>query len=230
MVRKRVSRSRKRQLEQPDEFITFSRRLIEFATEHKVQILWALSVLGVLIIAIAGIRYFSNKAENKAFALLGQSMLKYETAIKNKASEEAYLEAKKDFQMILEKYSGKEGGKLARVIYANICYQAGDFDEAILLYNKALQDFENNQFFKNLILSSLGYSFEGKKDYKNAAKYFEMIATGPDSIMKDEAFFNLGELYATMGNKDKSIDSFKKIISNYSDSMYIEIVKEKLAG
>jgi len=230
MAKKRVSRSRKRQLEQPDEFITFSRRLIEFITEHRAQLSYALSVIVVLIIAIGGIRYFSNKAENKAFALLGQSMAKYETAIKDKAPGEALLEVKKDFQMILEKYSGKEGGKLARVLYANICYQAGDFDEAILLYNKALQDFENNQFFKNLILNSLGYSFEGKKDYKSAAKYFEMIATGPDSIMKDEAFFNLGELYAAMGNNEKSIDSFKKIISDYIDSMYIEIAKEKLAG
>lgn len=230
MVKKRVSRSRKRQLTQPDEFLTFSGRLLEFATKHKAKILWSLSALGVLIIAVAGLRYFLNKAENKAFALLGESVVKYETAIKkNKTPEEAYQEVKKDFRMVLDKYSGQEGGKLARVIYANICYRAGDFDGAILLYNKALHDFEDNPFFKSLILSSLGYSFEGKKDYQNAVKYFEMVGNGSDSIMKDEAFFNLGELYAAMGNSDKSLDSYRKIISDYADSLYIEIVKEKLA-
>ncbi len=230
MVKKRVSRSRKRQLEQPDEFITLSRRSIEFAAKYRTHLLYGLSVIVLFIIAIAGIRYFSNKAEDKASALLEESIAKYETAIKDKAPGEAYLEVRKDFQTILEKYSGKNGEKLARIIYANICYEAGDFDKAISLYHKALPEFENNQFFKNIILSSLGHALEGKKDYKNAAKYFEMIATGPDSIMKDEAFFNLGELYAIMGNNDKSLDSFKKIISDYSDSIYIEIVKEKLAG
>ena len=48
-----------------------------------------------------------------------------------------------------------------------------------------------------------------------------------DSI-KDEALFNLGELYAAIGDKDKSIDAFNKILSDYPGSMYTEIVKEKV--
>ena len=229
-IKKRVSRSRKRQLEQPDEFITFSQRLIEFVAKHRTQLSYALGVLAVLIIAIVGVLYFSNKAESRAFALLDQGMAKYKTAIQNKTPGEAYLEVKQDFQTILEKYSGKDAEKFARVFCADICYKADDFDKAIEMYNKALQDFENNPFFKNIILRGLGHSFIEKKDYTNAAKYFEMLAAGPDAIMKDEALFNLGELYATLGNKDKSRDSFKKILSDYSDSMYVEIVKEKLVN
>jgi len=52
-------------------------------------------------------------------------------------------------------------------------------------------------------LNGIAYSCEGKKDYNSAAKYFEIIISGPDDEIKDEALFNLGRLYALIGNKDK---------------------------
>jgi hypothetical protein len=45
--------------------------------------------------------------------------------------------------------------------------------------------------------------------------------------MKDEAFFNLGRIYELMGENEKSTAAFKKIISDYTDSIYIELAKEK---
>ncbi len=227
MAKKRIKR--KQLLNEPDRFITFSSRLLQFAVKYKIQISCAAGVVLAFIIVISGMRYFSNKAEDRAFAMLEECISKYETIMKENAPDKAYVGVEKDFHLILEKYSRTDGGKLARVIYANICYNAGDSDRAIALYNKALYDFDDNQSFKALILSSLGYSYEEKKDYRKAADYFEMIASGPDSIMKDEAFFNLGRLYAAMGENDKSRDAFKKIISDYTDSIYIELVKE-IAG
>jgi TolA-binding protein len=96
------------------------------------------------------------------------------------------------------------------------------------LYNKALSDFENNPFVKNLILRDIAYSQEGKKDYKTAAKYLEMIISGPDDANKDETLFNLGRLYAAMGDKNKSSEAFNKIISDHKDSSYLELAKEKM--
>ncbi|QTA88605.1 tetratricopeptide repeat protein [Desulfonema magnum] len=226
MAKKKVSR--KALLKEPDEFLSFSRRLFLFVMEHQVQISIGLGIFFAVILAISGIRYFSDRAETNASALVAKAVEKYETAMKDKTAAEAYAEVQTDFQKILKAYSGKESGKLARVIYAGVCYNGGAFDKAIQLYNEAIQDFDANPSFKNLILSSLGYAYEGKKDFKNAVKYFEQITKAPELIMKDEAFFNLGRLYAEMGNTDKSMDAFKKIIADYGDSIYIELVKETL--
>ena len=147
-----------------------------------------------------------------------------------KGPDTAYRNVKKDFQLILEKYSGKDTGKLARIIFANICYNGGDYDQAIRLYHTSLEEFNENIFIKNQILSNLGHTYEKKKDSKSAAKYFEMIVSGPDIVMKDEALFHLGKLYAEMGKTDLSINAFKKILSDYTDSIYIEMIREKVAG
>lgn len=222
--------TRKELLKKPDEFLTFSAKMLNFAIEHKAQLSIAVGGLFALIIIISGIRYYSVRAEENALVLLGKTMSKYEDLLKDNKPHEAYPEVKEDFQQILDKYSGKDGGKLARIIYANICYKGGDSDKAIKLYNRALRDFGSNLSLKNSILSGLGYAHESKKDYKTAAEYFEMVASGPDSIMKDEAFFNLGRIYAEMSDKEKSTEAFKKIVSDYENSMYIDIAKEKISG
>ena len=72
--------------------------------------------------------------------------------------------------------------------------------------------------------------YQAKKDYQAAANHFEKIVSEPDVPMKDEALFNLGEIYEKLGNTEKSQAAFKKILSDYTDSIYIEVVKERIAG
>jgi tetratricopeptide (TPR) repeat protein len=230
MAKKRVSRSRKRDLNEPDEFISFWAKVFGWISEYKLVFSSALGGMVVVIIIIMGMAYFIKKSEDKAFALLHQEIVNYQTRLETSTPETACLDVKEDFQFILDKYSNRAGGKLARFIYANICYDAKDYDKAIELYNKALINFNDEPFIKDLILNGLGYAYLSKKDFKTAAKYFEIIASDPDYKIKDEAFFNLGELYAAMGDQDKSISAFKKIISDHSGSMYIELVKERVTG
>ena len=225
-----MSRSRKRDLEQPDRFTNFTHNLLQFATKHKVYLSTALVLIITFSIAIAGWLYFANRAEDKALALLAKSQNKYQTIIKNSSPDQAYLDVANYFKLIMQKYSGKMGGKLAQFIFANICYQAGYYDQAIELYNQSLSDFGDNPFINNLILGSLGYSHEAKKEYKPAAKYFEMLVSNPDYSMKDESLFNLAQIYAGMGNFEQRLNALKTIISDYKDSMYLEIAKESIPG
>jgi len=230
MAKKRVSRSRKRDLNEPDEFISFWTKVFGWISEYKLLFSSALGVMVAIIIVIIGMVYFIKKSEDKAFALLQQGITNYQTELKNNTPEKAFLDAGKDLQRVMDKYSNRAGGKLAGFIYANICYAAKDYDKAIELYNKSLINFNDELFIKDLILNGLGYAYKAKKDFKTAAGYFEIIASAPDYTIKDEALFNLGELYAAMGDRDKSITAFKEILSDHSGSMYIEIVKERVTG
>ncbi|MBU0988061.1 MAG: tetratricopeptide repeat protein [Proteobacteria bacterium] len=230
MALKRTSRSRKRELEQPDQFETYSHKFMQFILKHKVQVSTALGIIVGLCVIAVGMRYFAFQAENKAFYQLGQALNKYQTLIEQNRPEKAYLDVEKDFQMIVQKYSKNNGGKLARFVYANICYQAGNYDRAIAFYNQSLKDFIDHPFLKNLAVSNLAYSHEAKKEYDTAAKFFEMIVSTPDSGLKDEALFNLGGIYAVTGDNEKRNNALKKIISDHTDSIYFEIAKERVAG
>jgi tetratricopeptide (TPR) repeat protein len=228
MAAKKVTR--KQLLKEPDEFITFSARLFQFAIKYKMQLLAGVGMLCAVLVLLSGLVYFSKKSEEKAFSLMQQGITKYKTLSQTIGPAKAYQEVNADFEFILKKYSSKDGGKLARVSYADICYKAGEYDKAISLYLESLENLGDHQPVKYLVLSGLGYSYAAKKEYREAATYFEKIALGPESIMKDESLFNLGRIYHALGNPEKSKESYGKIVSDHPDSIYIELAKDRLAG
>jgi tetratricopeptide (TPR) repeat protein len=226
---KKTKVTRKKLLKEPDEFITTTGRLIRWAQQYQTQLSYAVAAFFILLVAIAGFRYFANQAENNAFQLLSQAMLKYES-MNAKGPEKAFQEVKEDFEHILNKYKHKEGGKMARVVYAKINYEAGNPDQAILFYEQALNDLGKEKTFRNFILSSLGYAYEKKNNYEKAISYFEEISENDDPVIKDVALFNQGRLYEALGDVSKSNDAFNRLVSDYTDSIYFEIAKEKVAG
>jgi len=227
MAKKR--KTRKQLLKAPDEFISFSSKVLEFAIKNKIKIFYALGVIVLFVIIGSGFRYLSNKAEDKAFTLLEQAVNQYAFAAKADGIEKAYQNVGQDFNFIIKKYSKSDGGKLANIIYANICYKAGDYQKAIDLYNKSLKDFNKHAAIKTLILSGIAYNYEAKNDYKTAADYFEMIIAQSGNIMQDEALFHLGRIYELMGETEKSTAAFKKIVSDHTGSIYIELARERVS-
>jgi len=222
--------SRKKLLKEPDEFMTFTGNLFQFAKKHRVKLIWSCGGIVSFILIFLGMQFFSTRAEKKAATLLEQNMSRYETILKESDLSKAYRDLGKDFEQILKRYSKTGAGKIATVIYANMCFKADEVDKSITLYGKALQYFGDTPSLKNIILSGLAHSYQKKKDYEHAIEYFKMIASGPDFTMKGEALFNLGQIYGAKGDMDRKREVFQQIISDHSDSIYIEMVKEGMSG
>jgi tetratricopeptide (TPR) repeat protein len=220
--------SRKKLLKEPDEFLTFSARLFQYALEHKYQLLAALGGIVAVVLIVTGIKYYSLQKSKEAFALLEKSRAKYVKLLDEKDPQTAYEEVKSDFEHILDEYGNKAGGKLARVLFADICHRAENLDQAIFLYEKALADFQD-PFIRNSIYTGLAYAYEKKQAYKKATEYFEKIAASADPVLKGEALFNIGRLYAVLGDHEKSQTAYQQLVAEQPDSIYIDLAKE-LAG
>lgn len=226
MAKKRITR--KQLLKEPDEFITFTGRAIQFAVQYKTQLLSVSAAAFFLILLITGYRYFSIRTENRANDLLQKSIAAYQSEIAVKSAYDAYLAAEGDFQRIIQKYASTASGKIARLVFANICYQGGNAERALSLYQQALDDFDNEPSIRALIITSLGYCSEEMQDYPAAADHFKKIAESSGAFLKAEAMFQLGRIYEKMGEIEKSNNIFKTIISDFPTSMYVELLREKV--
>ena len=229
MAKKR-KKTRKELLKEPDEFMTLTGKLIGFAVDHKTPLTYGLGIILALVIIFSGVRFFSIRAEDKASAMLDQSMIEYNSLKAQKKPGEVYSAVSGSFQNILQKYDGKDSGKLARLIFANICYEAGKYEQAINLYNTSLKDFETHPMIHSQILSSLGYAYEQQKEYSTAVSYFEKISSAPGQILRDDALYHLGRLYNKLGQPEKSKEVYQKILSDHPDFIYIDMVKENISG
>jgi tetratricopeptide (TPR) repeat protein len=229
MAKKR-KKTRKELLREPDEFMTISGKLIGFALDHKNQLTYALGIIVVLALIISGVRFFSIRSENNALALLEKSLTKYNSLKAEKKPDEVYGDVSADFQLILDRYKGKESAKIARLTYANICYDAGKYKQAIELYKTALTEFAEYPMIHFQILSNIGYAFEQEADYTTAVSYFEKISSAPEPILREEALYHLGRLYDKLGENEKSREAYNKILTDHQDFMYIDLVKERMSG
>lgn len=223
-------KTRKELLKEPDEFITLSGRMIQFALKHKTQLTYALGSIVAAAIVFSAVRFISVRAETKASVLLAQSLAKYEAIKDDTNPGEVYAKISEDFETISKKYGGKENGKLARLVYANICFDAAKYDQAIDLYSMLLNDFATHPMIHNQILNNLGYCHEQLSDFAKAVEYFERTSNSPNSMLRDEALYHLGWLYNKLGQSEKSKQAFNKIISDHPDFIYIDLVKEQMSG
>jgi len=222
--------TRKQLLKEPDEFLSLSARLIGYGVKNQRRIIWAGIGILVLVVAIAGFRYHANRSEARSFTLLSQTMMKFAGLAKEKEPATAFLEVEDDFRSLIEKYGSTAGGKIARVMYADLSAQGGYPDTAIPLYKRALQDFEDQPPVRYSILLSLSYALEAKKEYAAAADYLETVAAAKGAVGADEATYNLGRLYELMGETEKSRRMYEKVLSDYPDFVYVDLVRAKLSA
>ncbi|MFZ0240616.1 MAG: tetratricopeptide repeat protein [Desulfobacterales bacterium] len=225
-IKKKVSR--KKLLKEPDEFLTHSARLFQFVVTHKYQMLAALGGVILLVLSFSAWNYHLRQKTNASLSQLQKSWNRYDTLRnqKDKGPLPAYQEVQADFERLIADSGDTPGGKMARVIYADICYDAGETDKAIALYQGALEDFPQ-PFYRNQILNGLGYAYEVKHEPQKALEYFDKIATGDDPVLKAGALFNMGRLYAVEGQEEKSRQAYRKIVADSPQSLYAELARER---
>ena len=225
MTKKRVTR--KQLLKEPDEFITFSNRMIKFGVAYKQQLMIGVGVFCAAVLIFVGMQYVFGRSQAKAFSLLENAIAGYDRALAQNGPEKALDVVAADFDLILKKYGSNAGGRLARVTFAQYYYAAGQPDRAITLYETALADFNEDPVYRAMIVGGLGYAYTLKGDLQKAISNFEQVVSGSAAGLKGDALFNLGLLYAQTGQKDKSIESFKRISEEYPASFYAEMAGGK---
>lgn len=225
-----VSLSRKKELEQPDEVTENLRRLFDFILKYKVRIGIGIGALFVLIVGIVVIRYFSELSEKHASYLLDQSMEKYSQMQTEKKPAEICDLIQDDLLTIINDYPGTVAGNFAMLQLANVYYSADRYDDAVAYYTRALEALAGQPLFLNLIQMGLGLSFEAKGENDKAVAYFEKIIADPNSLMIDQALFNAGRVYGKLGKNEKRREAYEKIVSDYRDSLYVEIAGEYVSG
>jgi len=220
--------TRKQLLKEPDQFITFSGKLIAFGQTHLKSILiGAGSILAlILIITVAG--QISNRNENKASERVEKALAKYSAALQDTDAKTAYDRVKADFDDIFDAYGSKNTVKIARIAYGDICYNAGDVDAAIASYQQALDDFAQAPALKSIVVSGLGHAYMLKEELPEAIRYFEMLSQDAEKTMKSGALFNLAWLYEATGEAEKSKARYEQLLAEFPNAMYVDLVKERI--
>lgn len=230
MARKRVSRARKRDLEQPDEFLTLTSRLLEKIRTYWKPISAGCLVLLAALIGVLAYGYFDERAEQQAFVLLNQAMSRYETERGTRNASESLEAARADFEALFAKYGNRRGGAAGHLIFAQLNYQAGHPEEAAAQYEAALNLFPEGSYAASAALSGLAYAQAAAGQNEKAIAAFSAIVDGQDPILKADALYQLSLLYRKSG-QDGEYEKVRRILlDDYPDYTYAEMLPKAAGG
>jgi tetratricopeptide (TPR) repeat protein len=193
-----------------------------YAVSRKKPIIAAASVFFALLVGIAGLRYYQYRAENRAFSLLQQAAAA--ATADGKSGRQAASGA---FERLFESYPDKAASHIGKVIYAGICYRAGEAEKAADLYSSALPYFDGDPALQSLIQSGLGFAREAKGDLSKAAATFRRISEMPEAVFKDNALFQLARISEKLGSPADGASLYGRITEDYPSSMFGQIAREK---
>ncbi len=221
----KISNARKKELEQPDPFIESLYRGMALARDHQKQLLLAGGILVAVILIVSGTLYSIRSSDDKAVSLLAQALETYGTL----EPEEGYDAVQESLTRLISEYPNTGAGKMGQVRFAQICYDAGRYDQALTLYEGILEEFSNDPVMTNLIQVALGHTCQMLEKDDRAVSLFKAVAQGKTDFLKDEALFNLGLLAEKTGEGDKGLSYFNQIVSDHAQSIYSSIAQSRVA-
>jgi predicted negative regulator of RcsB-dependent stress response len=223
--------SRKELVKEPDEFITFTGQAIRWARENARLLTYGACLFFGVIVLVSAYRLYSAHVQDAGGALLSQTRSAYQTALQaDKDPAKALAAVKPQFERLVSEYGRWPAGRLGRVLYAHATQAGHAPDEAITLYRQALDDFKADPALSNSILSGLAAAYMEKGDSAAAITHLEQVVAGSAKTLKDTALFQLAALYKAAGQTEKSQQAYKQLSTDYPDSIYANIAKEKITG
>jgi len=205
-----------------DKFATFVGKEMQLASANRKTILAAVIVVGVVLIALAGIMLYINSRDDKASLALGNGMRTYTAPLRAPEAPvspdvKSFTSAKdraqaavKEFNQVATEYSGTRNGKFARYMAGVSAVEAGDM-------KLAEQNLSEASSFRDRDLSALA-KFALASIYRDSQRdsdairlYQELIEINSVAVPKSTAQFELAALYEAKQQPGEAAKVYEQI-------------------
>jgi predicted negative regulator of RcsB-dependent stress response len=218
----------KKELEGPDVFQSGIERITDYIAENKTRFRVIITAAVLAIIVALGIYFYWSNYQVSALELYAKAQ---DNLTKNAEKPEAAKDSIPIFKELIDKYPQSWSAKIALYQLGNIYYTQGDFDNAITSYKSYISSTTaDNSGIRFLALTSLGYCYENKKDFKSALDYFEQAQKSNNTGFESIGYRNIARTYEQMNDKKKALENYQSALQKTTDPAMSLFIKHKIAS
>ena len=217
----KTTKVRRKDLIQPDQFISTTDILIAYCSKHKIKLLSI--VISLIILLFSGLWIKNN--QNKKNLAMESLYLKVEQA---KSAKESNSKDKiKQIGIILDGFSEGPQKQRALLALADEYYNEASYDKAIDFYQNVLNESISSL---NHQLANLGiaYSLEGKKDHKNAINAYKKTIKYSNKYPLFDVYVALARSYELNNEKNEALLTLREMQNKFSSHSKIDVIKSKI--
>ena len=212
-TRKRFFR---KDLKQPDEFLSTTDRILAFFKENQGV---GVSVL-IGFLMIGGITAFFFK-KRQVQAMRMESVLHEMNQVLNRGEgTEVLVKYIDDFIDGVHK-------KRAKIILADAYFMEKKFNDAIKLYQEVIQKTQTGDLLFDLARLGLGYSYEQNKDSSKAIETYKALIDGKGTLPVFNIYFSLARVYEQKKDYKNAILIMREMQNQFQDHEYFSQILEK---
>lgn len=218
---KKISR---KELKQPDEFVTFWGRTIEFVQLHRRAFLTGISAAAMVALLIwAGSAHFKRQQE-KASDRVTQAQNLLASPLGMQPGEggqeaggndpEATNEAVEILEEVTQNYGRTKACRLARILLGRLYYEKQDYDKAIAAYETFLKSKNRKAELTAMAWEGLGYSYEAKGDFAEALGCYEKLSQTELTHVQGWAQMGRARCYEKLGELEKALGAYRELLAD----------------
>jgi len=225
---KKKKPTRKELLKKEDEFLTLSRRAINFFTLH----LKFFKIAGLVLVLIAA-TYIAGHFYIRSVNRKGQNAynLAYYTLTKeNRVTLDAKTleKSEKLFQKVRDEFGMSKAARLALPQLALMAFTRKKYGDAADLYREFLDTVKGEPAYDSLTRLALAGCHEAGGKLKTAIEVLDPVLSRPESRFRELAMLRMARLYrlAHMPSKEQAVN--RKFVREYPASPFLPVVKARL--
>ncbi len=215
----------RKQLKQPDEFISGTQKAFLYISHHARKIATAGIIVFIVLLAVFLYQKWDKSKEEGAYRKFSFALQVYQ----NDAPKSEYKNALAKFDEVIAESPGTFWGKLALLYKGNVLLQMGSFEEAIGAYNAFLQKAGKEKTYRLFALEGLGYAYEGKKDYQKALAAYQKIIDLGGNFELGNAYLGEGRCYEKLGKNREALENYKSFLKVSQKSQMTNAVLRKIS-
>lgn len=211
---------RRKDLRQPDEFVTFSRQAITYVEQNRGLVFTLVGAIALVLVAVVAYRALSASREEAAATAYHSAHQLF--------ADRKYPEAVTAFQDIVSRYGATAVGPLAQLEVANAELRADRPADAAAAYQKFLSMGPPTDYLRQSALAGLAYASERSGDAAAAKTQYAEAAAVPGPY-GDEALVGEARTADAAGDVARAKDLYAQFLEKYPTSDLRGVVAFRLA-
>ena len=217
----KTAKIRRKDLIQPDQFISTTDILIAYCSKHKTALISI--VISLIIVVFLGlwIKYNQNKKS------LGMESLYFKVEQAKSAKDMNSKDKIKQIGLFLDEFSEGPQKQRALLVLADEYFNEASYDKAIEFYQNVVNG-SGSSLSQQLANMGIAYSLEGKNDYKNAINAYKTTIQYSNEYPLFDIYVGLARCYELNNEKNEALLTLREMQNKFPSHSKIDVIKSKI--